>query len=222
MNNFLIKMSRRERLVVLIAVTVLFAGAVLYPAFRASDKYRQEKLEELEAVRSLCASYQTMILFADQIRAENSELNDALSQTEGLLFDRVGNDVMMEASIIKLLNQMAPDLGLEISMAKPSLRKAPGHLNFSVRGDGRYPEILNFFYKLETHRPLIVVDSFNMSVQSKGPQDKSRQLPPQLAAASGRSRSSAGASVTAALSEPKLRVKMDIHINCRTAGEGKK
>ncbi|MFA7370032.1 MAG: hypothetical protein WC334_10340, partial [Kiritimatiellales bacterium] len=90
MNNFLTKLSRRERLYVLLAAAALFAGVVLYPACRVSSAYRQEKLEELDAARSLRATYQTMIRGAEQIRAENSELKDTLSQTEGMLFDRTG------------------------------------------------------------------------------------------------------------------------------------
>jgi hypothetical protein len=223
MNNFLTKLSRRERLVVLIAAVVLFFGGVLYPLFRTSETYRQGKLEELEAARSLRASYQNMIVNAEQIRTENSELKDALSQADGLLFDRSGNDVMMEASIIKLLNGMAPDLGLDISMSKPSLRAVPGQLSFSVRGNGRYPEILNFFYKLETHRPLIVVDNFGMSVQNKrGLSGQTRQLPPQLAAALQKRAASATAAATAEPSEPRMKLQIDLHINCRTAAEGEK
>lgn len=224
MNNFLNKLSRRERIYVLIAAVALFAAGALYPLFRASESYRQSKLEELEAARSLRAGYQVMISSVDQIRAENSALKDALSQADGLLFDRVGNDVMMEASIIKLLNQMAPDLSLDISMTKPSLHAVPGQLNFSVRGNGRYPEILNFFYKLETYRPLIVVDHFNMAVQNKrGLQGQNRQLPPQMVAAlQRRAAAAAAAAATAEPSEPRMRLQLDLHINCKTAAEGGK
>lgn len=214
MNNFITKLSRRERLYVLLAAVALFAGGVLYPVYRAAESYRQSKLEELEAARSLRASYQTMLRTADQIRMENSQLKDVLSQADGLLFDRVGNDVMMEASIIKLMNQMAPDLSLDVSMTRPSLHGVPGQLNFSVRGNGRYPEILNFFYQLETHRPLIVIDEFNMAVQgSKRPPGKTDGQRPQPQTAQKRK-------VTAAdePSEPRMRLQMTIHINCRTAG----
>ena len=222
MNNFLTKLSRRERLYVLLAAVALFAGGILYPVFRASESYRQEKLEELEAARALRTTYQTMLRTADQIRTENSELKAALGQTDGLLFDRVGNDVMMEASIIKLLNQLAPDLSLDVSMSRASLHGTPGQLNFSVRGNGRYPEILNFFYQLETHRPLIVVDRFNMAVQNGKRQfGEKRQLPPQVAAALQR-RAATATVASAEPSEPRMKLQMDIHINCRTAEGGGK
>ncbi len=222
MNNFLNKLSRRERLYVLAAAAALFAGGILYPVLRASEKYRQGKLEELGAARSLRANYQTMILSADQIRAENSELKEVLSKADGLLFERAGNDVMMEVSLIKLLTQMAPDLSLDVSMSKPSLHGVKGQLNFSVRGSGRYPEILNFFNKIETHRPLIVVDHFNMMVQNNRRQPgQNRQWSPQMAAALQRG-AAASAAATAEPSEPRMKLQMDIHINCRTAVEGGK
>jgi len=216
MNNFLTKLSRRERLYVLFAAVALFSGIVLYPVLRASSAYRQEKLEELEAARALRTTYQTMIRTAEQIRTENSELKETLSQTEGLLFERIGNDVMMEASVTKMLNQMAPDLNLDISIARPSLRAAPGRLNFSVRGTGRYPEILNFFYLLETHRPLIVVDHFSMAVQNNKKQSAQKIKLPQKQVSLSRKTSEAEPT------EPRMKLQMDIHINCRAVEGGAK
>lgn len=220
MNNFLTKLSRRERLYVLLAAAVLLAGGVFYPVFRTTEKYRQGKLEELDAARSLRASYQTMILSAEQIQSENSELKKVLSQADGLMFDRTGNDVMMEASITKLLNQMAPDLNLEVSMARSSLRGVPGQMNFTVRGTGRYPEILNFFYQLETHRPLMIADQFSISTQSsknptnQGSKNSSDQKKkPSLLAKTQRADE---------LTEPRMKLQMKIHINCRAATEGGK
>lgn len=217
MNNFLTKLSRRERLVVLLAAVVLFAGGVVYPVYRMSESYRQAKLEELEAARSLRTGYQTMLRTADQIKEENSALKDTLGRSAGLLFDRVGNDVMMEASIIKQLNQIAPDLGLDVSMTRPSLHAVPGQLTFSVRGTGRYPEILNFFYQLETHRPLIVIDEFNMAVQS-GRRSFGKSNGQQPSAQSAQKRRTPAEEP----SEPRMRLQMTIHINCRTAGEAGK
>jgi hypothetical protein len=211
MKNFLTRLSRRERLYVIAAAAALFSAVVLYPAFRASSAYRQEKIEELEAARALRATYQTMLRTAEQIRTENGELKEAVSRTDGLLFDRIGNDVMMEASVIKMLNQLAPDLSLDVSIARPSLRATPGRLNFSVRGTGRYPEILNFFYLLETHRPLIVVDHFSMAVQNnKRAVDQKLKAPAQAA--------TLRKTATVEPSEPRMKLQMDIHINCRTAG----
>lgn len=211
MNNFLTRLSRRERIYVLLAAAALFAGGIVYPVLRKAETYRQEKLEELEAARALRTSLQTMIRNAEQIRTENGELKEALSRTDGLLFERIGNDVMMEASIVKLLNQMAPDLGLEISIARSSLRKLSGQMSFSVRGTGRYPEILNFFYQLETHRPLIVTDKFTIAVQNKRRPGQKPQTP-QAA-----QRAQKATVAATAPSEPKMRLQMDIHINCRTA-----
>ena len=215
MSNFLTKLSRRERLYVLVAAVALLAGGIFYPVFRVSEKYRQEKLDELEAARSLRAGYRAMILSAEQIRAENSELKKVLDQAGGLLFDRIGNDVMMEASIIKLLNQMAPDLNLDVSMARSSLHGVPGQMSFTVRGTGRYPEILNFFYQIETHRPLIVVDQFDMSAQNNKQRPFDQKQPSSQAKMQR-------TTVVAELAEPRMKLQMKIHINCRAAVEGGK
>lgn len=222
MNNFLNRLSRRERVYVLIAAAALFGGGIVYPVLRKAEAYRQEKLEELEAARSLRAGYLAMIRNADQIRKESAELKEVLGRTEGLLFERAGNDVMMEASMIKLLNQLAPDLGLDVSIARPSLRGLPGQMSFSVRGSGRYPEILNFFYQLETHRPLIVIDKFNMTVQNSRAAQNGRQRPGQRTQQMQTAQRMQKTASTAAPSEPKMRLQMDIHINCRTAGEAAK
>ncbi len=215
MNNFLTRLSRRERLYALIAATALFVGGIVYPVLRKAETYRQEKLEELEAARALRATYQTMLRTDDQIRTENSELKEVLGRTDGLLFERIGNDVMMEASIIKLLNQMAPDLGLDISITRSSLRKLPGQMSFSVRGTGRYPEILNFFYLLETHRPLIVVDKFNMAVQNSKTMQSSKWKPGQKQQPAPQKKPVTSAELT----EPRMKLQLEIHINCRTAEE---
>ena len=223
MNNFLTRLSRRERLYVLVAAATLIAGGIFYPVFRVSEKYRQGKLEELEAARSLRAGYEKMILSADQIRSENSELKKVLSQADGLLFDRVGNDVMMEASITKMLNQIAPDLNLDVSMARSSLRGVPGQMNFTVSGTGRYPEILNFFYQIETHRPLMIVDQFSISVQGgrnssdqSGKRSSDQKKKPSPQARTQR------VTPAAELTEPRMKLQMKIHINCRAAVEGGK
>ncbi|MGE4490397.1 MAG: GspMb/PilO family protein [Kiritimatiellales bacterium] len=223
MNNLLARLSRRERLYILIAVVALLAGGIIYPAIKASSAYREEKIEELEAARSLRDSYETMLRTAGQIREENEGLKEALTQVDGLLFDRTGNDVMMEASIIKLLNQMAPDLSLEISQTRTSLHSVPGQMNFSVKGTGRYPEILNFFYQLETHRPLMVIDEFNIAVQNGRrrpgqPGAPNRPMSPQMAAILQRR---AAMTASAEPTEPKMRLQMEIHINCRVAEEEK-
>jgi hypothetical protein len=226
MNNLLARLSRRERLYILIAIAALLAGGIIYPAIKASSAYREEKIEELEAARSLRDGYETMLRTVDQIREENDALKEALTQVDGLLFDKTGNDVMMEASMIKLLNQMAPDLSLEISQMRTSLRDVPGQMNFSVKGNGRYPEILNFFYQLETHRPLMVIDEFNIAVQNGRrrpgqpgqPGAPNRPMSPQMAAILQR-RAAMAASTEP--TEPKMRLQMEFHINCRVAEEGK-
>jgi hypothetical protein len=215
MKTFLTRLSRRERLYLLVAAAALFAGGVLYPVSRAAGAHRRETLEALEAARALNAGYLHMLRTAEQIRSENEELKESLDRTDGLLFDRVGNDVMMEAWVVRLLNQMAPDMGLEISRARTSLRDPPGVMKFTLRGSGRYPEILNFFYQLETHRPLIVINQFNIAIQ--GARRPSGQRGGQGGSQQQRSR----APQETELTEPRMRLQMEIQLHCRTAEERK-
>jgi hypothetical protein len=210
MNNFLSKMSRRERLYVIICGVVLVAGIVIYPAFKASGAHRAEQLEQLHEAQVLLSDYQNMLDAKEAVQTENEALRSALGNTQGLLFDSVGNAVMTQAMMVKRLNQFGPDLELEISSAKSSLRDVPGQFNFSVKGEGRYPEILNFFYQLETYRPLIVIDGLNLSIQKK------RQGRTRPWMRNRQSQESAEAEPT----EPDMRLQMSIHINCREAEEG--
>ena len=233
MNNFFTRLSRRERLYVLLAAVILLAGGIFYPLFRAAQAYRQAKLEELESARSLCLGYQTLIRTEAQLKAENQALNETLNNSGGLLFERTGNEVMMEASMVKLLNQMAPDLGLDVSLVRSSARKTPGQLNFSVTGNGRYPEILNLVYQLEIHRPLIVVDRFNLTVQnirrSFGQNNRPSGGPSGSTGGSTSGRSgffssqfSRRSTAADTPSEPRMRLQMDIHINVRPSEGGAK
>jgi hypothetical protein len=105
-------------------------------------------------------------------------------------------------------------------MERSSLRGVPGQMNFTVRGTGRYPEILNFFYQIETHRPLMIVDQFNMSAQGdKRPSDQSgKNSSDQKKKPSSKPKSQR----TDELTEPRMKLQMKIHINCRTVVEGGK
>ena len=207
MNNLLLKMSRRERLYVIICVAALAGGIIIYPAFKASGAHRAEELEQLQDAQELLADYQNLLDSKEVVQKENKKLKNALGNTDGLLFNSVGNAVMTQAMMVKLLNQFGPDLELDISSSRSSLRDIPGQFNFSVKGAGRYPEILNFLYQLETHRPLIVIDGLNLFVQK---QNKKKLFP------GGGQRPVQ----TAEASEPKMKLRIDIHINCRTTEEG--
>lgn len=212
MTNLLGRLSRRERIGVLFAVAVLFAGGVLYPAGRAVNTTRRDKLEELGSARDLNDSYRDMLRSSDRIHAENRELKAALERTDGLLFDPVGNEVMMDAWVVKQLDQMAPDLGLNVNRARASLHSQSGLLTYKLRGGGRYPEILNFIYQLETYRPLIVIQSIHLGVQGNRHAD-AQKPPPAAASAAGRP------AVPPEMVEPRFFLQMEIELHCRPVEE---
>lgn len=217
MNNPLTKLSRRERIGVLFAVAVLFAGGVLYPAGRAIKNTRRVKMEELNSARELNDSYREMLRSADRLQAENGELRAALNKTDGMLFDPVGNEVMMDAWVVKQLDQMAPDLGLNVNRSRASLHSQPGLLTYKLRGGGRYPQILNFIYQLETYRPLIVIQSMHIGVHGSKHAAAGLQMPPTAPVALASRRPV----VPPEMVEPRFFMLMEIQLHCRPAEEAK-
>jgi hypothetical protein len=206
MSNLFLKMSRRERLYVIACAVVLGIGVVVYPAHKATAAHRKGQMEQLREAQSLLSDYTHLLRSEEAVSEENEALIDALGNTDGLLFDPVGNEVMTEAMMVKLLNQFGPDLGLDISSSRSSLRDVPGQFNFNVKGGGRYPEILNFLYQLEAYRPLIVIDTLNMGAQKQ----KKKRTPPRKRQQK----------TTPEATEPKMKLALTIHINCRDAEAG--
>ena len=214
MNSPLARLSRRERIGLLLAAVVLFAGGVLYPAGRAIHTTRRDKLEELNSARELNDSYREMLRSADRIEAENEELHAALEKTDGLLFDPVGNEVMMDAWVVKLLDQMAPDLGLNVNRSRTSLHSQPGLLTYKLKGNGRYPQILNFIYQLESHRPLIVVQSVHLGVHGNRHAGAAAPKPATPVPAAARH-----PVLPPEMVEPRFFLLMEIQLHCRIGEE---
>ena len=65
--------------------------------------------------------------------------------------------------MIKLFNELGPDLELETTSGRSSVGDASNQMNLQLKGEGRYPEVLKFLHRLETYRPLILVDRFTVS-----------------------------------------------------------
>lgn len=202
-------MSRRDRVLLLVCLVVLLVWFGLYPAWKATAESREEQRSQLMDARELLADYQVMIKSKDIVKEENDALHAALGDTERILFDSVGNEVMTEAMMVKVLNQCGPSLDLNVSATRSSLRDAQGQFNFSVKGTGRYPEILNFLYQIETHRPLIVIDDLSFSVQK----ERKRRGGPQRGATTKKKADDKA-------TEPKMQLKLSIHITCSETEEG--
>jgi len=164
MKRLNLKISRRERLYLAAGGVALFAGLVVWPALRAAAGFRAGQLELLRGEIALLEDLRALVADSAAIELENSLLREALRETGDLLFPPAGNPVMQQAMVVKLLGELGPDLELEVTPARSSARDSPGQMNVSVRGRGRYPEILKFLYRMESHRPLIIVDSVGLSV----------------------------------------------------------
>lgn len=172
------KISQREKVYLVAGALVLFVGVVLFPAFKAAQTYRAEQVEQLEGELDLLESLNGLIADARVIQSENEMLREALKGADELLFPPIDNRIMMQSKLIKLLNEMGPDLELEVSPGRSGIGDASTQMNLSVKGKGRYPEILKFLHRVETHRPLILVDSMLLNApKPKKPKtsDKSKK-----------------------------------------------
>ncbi|MDF7823048.1 GspMb/PilO family protein [Pontiellaceae bacterium B12227] len=157
------KISQREKVYLIAGGAALFIGVVLFPAYKAAAAYRTEQLEQLEGEIALLESLNGLLADARAIQTENEMLHDALKGADELLFPPIENRIMTQTKMIKLLNEMGPDLDLEVSAGRSGIGDASTQMNLSVRGKGRYPEILKFMHRVETYRPLILVDSMMLN-----------------------------------------------------------
>lgn len=172
------RISRRERLYLLAGGVVLLVGLVLFPSIKAATAFREAELEVLFDEQALLADLNALVADADAVEREHDLLREALKGAGDLLFPPIENRIMTQTMMIRLLNEMGPDLELEVSAGRSSSGDSANQMNLSVRGRGRYPEILNFIHRMETHRPMILVDSVGLaapkpkSPQSSGKPDK--------------------------------------------------
>ena len=181
---------------------------VLFPAWKAAAAFRADQLEQLEGEIDLLESLNGLMADARAIQTENALLRDALKGADDLLFPPIENRIMAQTRIIKLLNEMGPDLGLEVSAGRSGVGDASTQLNLSVRGKGRYPEILKFLHRVETYRPLILVDAMTLSA----PKPKK----PTAAKGAGKDKKPTEEKTK----DPTMSFKLTIQIHARAAEEG--
>ena len=206
MNKWFVSRSRRERAILLAGTVVLVVGMVIVPQAKRSAELRAEQMVEFEQVRELLGDYQSVMESKETIEAENDDLKGLIAASDEFLFERTGNNVMMEAMMTKLLNQLGPDLKLDVAEGRSSIRDSESQIHFKIKGTGRYPDILNLVHQIERYRPIIVIDevSINASSGSSGRRGPRFMRPQQRTSTQQQ----------AETTEPSLALKMEIHINC--------
>jgi hypothetical protein len=209
MKKLKFKVSRREKAYLLAGAAALFVGVVLYPGLKAASAFRQEQLDALHDEIALLEDLNGLVADAHAIQQENEMLREALKGADDLLFPAMGNPIMMQSQMIKLLNELGPDLDLEVSAGRSSVGDASTQMNLSVRGRGRYPEILNFLYRMETYRPLILVDSMSL-VAAKSSKKSSEKKQP------GKQQKKPSTEKT---KDPNMSFKMNVQIYTRSNTE---
>jgi hypothetical protein len=202
MKNIFSKMSRRERLYLLAGLAVVVFGVGVYPAFKKATAYREEQQEMLENDYALLDGLYGLFCDTPVIEEEYETLRAALRQSNDLLFPPIENPILTQTAMIKLLNQLGPDLELQTTSGRSSVGDAANQMNLSVKGRGRYPEILKFMHRLETYRPLILVESFSIA-ESRSRSSRGRRGPPRPS------------TTTTQAAEPTLALSMSIQILCQ-------
>lgn len=201
MKNPISRMSRRERLYLITCAIVLFFGVVVYPATKKAAGYRETQREMLGDEKALLEDIYNLFYDSAAIEEEHETLRAALRQADDLLFPPIENPILTQTAMIKLFNELGPDLNLETTAGRSSVGDAANQMNLSVRGEGRYPEILKFMHRLETYRPLILIESFTLYERRSR---RGRRGPPV--------RVSEGA-------EPNLALAMQVQIICQEGAE---
>jgi hypothetical protein len=168
MKNFLLKISRRERIYLMAGGAVLLFGMVVYPATKKAAAYRAGQLEMLEDEMALLQDLYALEFDSYDIEEEHETLLAALRTADDLLFPPIENRILTQTAMIKLFNELGPDLELETTAGRSSVGDAANQMNLQLRGEGRYPEILKFLHRVETYRPLILVNSFSVKVRAGG------------------------------------------------------
>ncbi|WP_372807787.1 GspMb/PilO family protein [Pontiella sp.] len=200
MKKMFLRMSRRERLYLVIGATVLFLGLVVYPATKKAAAYREEQRQMLEDEMLMLNSLDGLYLDEGIISDEHQALRTALREADDLLFPPIENQILTQTAMIKLFNELGPDLNLQTTAGRSAVGDASNQMNLSVRGEGRYAEILKFIHRIETYRPLILIENFSIEERRS------------------RGRRSRFTSTTDD-SEPTLRVDLSIQIICQEGGE---
>ncbi len=207
MKKMMLKFSQRERLYIVAGCAVLLAGGVVYPGLKAATAFRVEQQELIDEEAALLADLKSMLNDAGAVDREYEKLRSTLHGATDWLFPAHPNPIIAQNRIIKLLNDLGPDLDLEVTPARSSLRDAQGQMNLNIRGRGRYPEILSFLYRIETHRPLISINAIGMSAARA----KKKPAPRK----NGKQQKS-----VAKTPDPALHFRLAIEINSRPAQEG--
>ncbi len=198
MNNPFAKLARRERLYLMAGAVVLFGGLVVYPGTKAATAYREEQRELLEDDLALLEDLYALELDAFAIEDEYDALSSALKKADDLLFPPIENRILTQTAMIKLLNELGPDLELETTAGRSAVGAASNQLTLQVKGEGRYPELLKFLHRLETYRPLILVQDLSMSERRTRRRRRNQSTE---------------------TSEPQLSLSMNLQIICRDRGE---
>jgi len=163
MKNLIQKLSRRERIAIIICAVVLFLGGIIYPIIKKAATYHKEQKELLENEVALLQSLNNVLQEAPSVKKENKQLRNALQKIDRLLFPPIKNPVMTKTMMIKLLKEFGPNLNITVSLERTLSRTSSNQMSLYVRGNGHYSDLIYFLRQIETHRPLIVIKKLTLT-----------------------------------------------------------
>lgn len=200
MNKWLKKLTRKERLYLLAGAVVLFFGGIVLPVCQKAAATRAEQLEEIESLQALANDYQEIIRQKSDLKHEHTELSNALEGLDYLMY-RAKSSNALQTQLMQEFSEMAPSLDLQISSGSAS-RSHRSQLDLKVSARGTYSRILNLINALETHEPMICIDSIdiNSAQHSRRRPDFMRGPQPPLP--------TGGA-------QPNLALALTLHVNYR-------
>jgi hypothetical protein len=201
MKNLLTRISRRERLYLMIGGLVLFLGLVVYPAGKKAAAFRAEQFELLGDDLLLLEELYALEFDAYAIEEENETLLAGLKKADDLLFPPIENRILTQTAMTKLFNELGPDLELETTAGRSSVGDASNQMNLELKGEGRYPELLKFLHRVETYRPLILIQDFSLA---------ERQTRRRFGGRGGSRQQT---------SEPRLTLRLSVQIICQDGGQ---
>jgi len=163
MKKLIQKLSRRERIALLVCAVVLFLGVFVYPLIKKASTHHKEQKELLENEVALLENFNKVLQSAPVVQKQNKQLREALRKVDRLLFPPIKNPVMTKTMMIKLLKEFGPNLNITVSLERSLSRSSSNQMSLYVRGNGRYSDLIRFLHQVETHRPLIVIKKLTLS-----------------------------------------------------------
>lgn len=164
------RITRRERLAVVVCVAALLGTLAYYGGYRQVVAYRDSLREEIASNRENLTRYRRLLDQAEDIRRQKTEVEKALAATD-TYFVHLGENRTMGVVASDLqgrLGALTPGLDLKSSTARFRAREDQRRVGVRFSGTATLGTLSDFLYKVEAMRePLLFVDNLNLNARSR-------------------------------------------------------